>query len=105
MKDELKGLSRLRSTFNVQRSTFNIQRSTFLRGGLAQLVRALDLHSRGQGFDSLILHKKQDKRKESKDEFFLFSSYNIFKSEQKAHMRQIIHESEHSYSFGSGRVH
>ncbi len=27
-------------------------------GGLAQLARALDLHSRGQGFDSLILHKK-----------------------------------------------
>jgi hypothetical protein len=26
-------------------------------GGLAQLARALDLHSRGQGFDSLILHK------------------------------------------------
>ena len=25
-------------------------------GGLAQLARALDLHSRGQGFDSLILH-------------------------------------------------
>lgn len=27
-------------------------------GGLAQLARALDLHSRGQGFDSLILHKR-----------------------------------------------
>ena len=27
-------------------------------GGLAQLARALDLHSRGRGFDSLILHKK-----------------------------------------------
>ena len=27
-------------------------------GGLAQLARALDLHSRGQGFDSLILHKQ-----------------------------------------------
>ena len=26
-------------------------------GGLAQLARALDLHSRGQGFDSLILHR------------------------------------------------
>ena len=26
-------------------------------GELAQLARALDLHSRGQGFDSLILHK------------------------------------------------
>ena len=25
-------------------------------GGLAQLARALDLHSRGRGFDSLILH-------------------------------------------------
>ena len=25
-------------------------------GGLAQLARALDLHSRGQGFGSLILH-------------------------------------------------
>ena len=25
-------------------------------GELAQLARALDLHSRGQGFDSLILH-------------------------------------------------
>ena len=28
-------------------------------GGLAQLARAPDLHSGGQGFDSLILHKKQ----------------------------------------------
>ena len=28
------------------------------QGGLAQLARALDLHSRGQGFDSLILHSK-----------------------------------------------
>ena len=28
-------------------------------GGLAQLARALDLHSRGQGFDSLILHQKK----------------------------------------------
>ena len=28
-------------------------------GGLAQLARALDLHSRGQGFDSLILHTKK----------------------------------------------
>ncbi len=27
-------------------------------GGLAQLARALDLHSRGRGFDSLILHHK-----------------------------------------------
>ena len=27
-------------------------------GGLAQLARALDLHSRGQGFDSLILHSE-----------------------------------------------
>ena len=27
-------------------------------GGLAQLARALDLHSRGQGFDSLILHDR-----------------------------------------------
>ena len=26
-------------------------------GELAQLARALDLHSRGQGFDSLILHE------------------------------------------------
>jgi hypothetical protein len=31
-------------------------------GGLAQLARALDLHSRGQGFDSLILHTSEDKR-------------------------------------------
>ncbi len=30
----------------------------FQSGGLAQLARALDLHSRGQGFDSPILHKK-----------------------------------------------
>ncbi len=29
-------------------------------GGLAQLARALDLHSRGQGFDSLILHKRTE---------------------------------------------
>ena len=28
----------------------------FKYGGLAQLARALDLHSRGQGFDSPILH-------------------------------------------------
>jgi hypothetical protein len=28
------------------------------KGGLAQLARALDLHSRGQGFDSLILHQR-----------------------------------------------
>ena len=28
-----------------------------IMGGLAQLARALDLHSRGQGFDSPILHK------------------------------------------------
>jgi hypothetical protein len=27
-------------------------------GGLAQLARAPDLHSGGQGFDSLILHKR-----------------------------------------------
>ncbi len=33
---------------------------TFLFGGLAQLARALDLHSRGQGFDSLILHIDTD---------------------------------------------
>ena len=31
-------------------------------GGLAQLARALDLHSRGQGFDSLILHFFETKR-------------------------------------------
>ena len=30
-------------------------------GGLAQLARALDLHSRGQGFDSLILHESASK--------------------------------------------
>ena len=29
-------------------------------GGLAQLARALDLHSRGRGFDSLILHNCND---------------------------------------------
>lgn len=28
----------------------------YVWGELAQLARALDLHSRGQGFDSLILH-------------------------------------------------
>ena len=27
-------------------------------GGLAQLARALDLHSRGRGFDSHILHNQ-----------------------------------------------
>ncbi len=31
---------------------------TLFLGGLAQLARALDLHSRGRGFDSLILHHK-----------------------------------------------
>ena len=30
----------------------------FQSGGLAQLARALDLHSRGQGFDSPILHRE-----------------------------------------------
>ena len=29
-----------------------------LFGGLAQLARALDLHSRGRGFDSHILHNQ-----------------------------------------------
>ena len=29
-----------------------------LYGGLAQLARALDLHSRGRGFDSHILHNQ-----------------------------------------------
>ena len=27
------------------------------------MARALDLHSRGQGFDSLILHQKETKRR------------------------------------------
>ena len=31
---------------------------THLYGGLAQLARALDLHSRGRGFDSHILHNQ-----------------------------------------------
>jgi hypothetical protein len=33
---------------------------TNTNGGLAQLARALDLHSRGQGFDSLILHERRE---------------------------------------------
>ena len=36
-------------------------------GGLAQLARALDLHSRGQRFDSVILHKLVLKDLRSKD--------------------------------------
>ncbi len=47
-------------------------------GGLAQLARALDLHSRGQGFDSPILHNPPlcgkefiDILKESRTNFLL----------------------------------
>ena len=41
----------------IEKGIFPVSDS--LTGGLAQLARALDLHSRGQGFDSLILHKQQ----------------------------------------------
>ena len=37
---------------------FYDSKSSFLYGGLAQLARALDLHSRGRGFDSHILHNQ-----------------------------------------------
>ena len=43
-----------------------------ISGGLAQLARALDLHSRGQGFDSLILH-----------DFFEITMYLRLKAEAK----------------------
>ena len=35
-------------------------------GGLAQLARASDLHSEGQGFDSLILHGSSCDQEEKK---------------------------------------
>ncbi len=38
----------------------------FISGGLAQLARALDLHSRGQGFDSPILHTIEVEGKKEK---------------------------------------
>ena len=38
-------------TQNAKQKTQN-----YFHGGLAQLARALDLHSRGQEFDSPILH-------------------------------------------------
>ena len=38
----------------ILNSTFYIL--NYKAGGLAQLARAPDLHSGGQGFDSLILH-------------------------------------------------
>ena len=41
----------------IEKGIFPVSDS--LTGGLAQLARALDLHSRGQGFDSLILHKQR----------------------------------------------
>ena len=36
----------------------DIDSENSLYGGLAQLARALDLHSRGRGFDSHILHNQ-----------------------------------------------
>ena len=44
-------------------STFELINFELTSGGLAQLARALDLHSRGQGFDSLILHQKAEVKK------------------------------------------
>ena len=49
--EEVKGEVRSKTLYDL--ITLDFQ----LNGGLAQLARALDLHSRGQGFDSLILHK------------------------------------------------
>lgn len=39
----------------------NLLKFSTILGGLAQLARALDLHSRGQGFDPLILHERRQK--------------------------------------------
>ena len=47
-------------------------KATADEGGLAQLARALDLHSRGQGFDSLILHKRL-RTEEGKERVFIVS--------------------------------
>jgi hypothetical protein len=53
-------------------------------GGLAQLARALDLHSRGQGFDSLILHKKGRLREKS-EKYILM---NVYDENKKAERRE-----------------
>ena len=45
--------------FKVHFQIFRLKNFQIQSGGLAQLARALDLHSRGQGFDSLILHERQ----------------------------------------------
>ena len=43
-------------------------------GGLAQLARALALHARGQGFESLILHHFVNKTRNNSEFFILFLS-------------------------------
>jgi hypothetical protein len=67
-------LQRAKKTSKIEHQTSNI-----LRGGLAQLARALDLHSRGQGFDSLILHQKEGRRRKKKEEIQFFLSKNFEK--------------------------
>ena len=56
----------------------------FGNGGLAQLARALDLHSRGHRFDSDILHDKYFKSKIVKSKiqevyFIVFCDSDLFK--------------------------
>ena len=75
-------------------------RLTFLEGGLAQLARALDLHSRGQGFDSLILHRRCEVERQ-----------NVFTMEHKKRADGILQKDSRRklkkqvISRSSGRVH
>jgi len=50
------------------------------------LARALDLHSRGQGFDSLILHERLKSRKKTTKKWRVHSN-----SEQKI---MLVHEND-----------
>ena len=61
----------------ILNSTFYIL--NYKAGGLAQLARAPDLHSGGQGFDSLILHVSSLTRlgNEIDDERDSFSIFNF----------------------------
>ena len=48
-------------TMSVFENILTLQpQPTLIFGGLAQLARAPDLHSGGQGFESLILHVGKD---------------------------------------------
>jgi hypothetical protein len=50
------------------------------------LARALDLHSRGQGFDSLILHEKIKRRKTE-----VGSQKKMLQNEKESLKRQNVH--------------